>query len=151
MQDILRRNDLGNPYKLLSLPELRDRRKRIAAELDDVKKLAREVDEAIESKVREEVDSSRRYHQKPDGTIKVVVQGVEVKSTLPKRVEWDSSLLDEIITELELTGENPMEWVEYKLSIPEKTYKSMPAKIRGLVDRARTTKHGKEKIELEGE
>ena len=117
-------------------------------QLEDAKHVLAEIDEAIHAKVDAEVKLSRQYHSKPDGSIRVVVDGVEVHSTVPKRVEWDSALLDEIMSELELEGYNPMDWVSYKLSIPEKKYKEMPSGVRKIVDRARTTKHGKEKIEL---
>ena len=143
----LLRND-ANPYQSLRLEQLREKRKQVELQLEDAKHALGEIDDAIHSKVDAEVAMSRKYHQKPDGTIRVVVDGVEVASTVPKRVEWDSDLLDEVCSQLEVQGYNPMEYVKYKLSISETVYKKMPSDLRKMVDKARTTKHGKEKIEL---
>lgn len=113
-----------------------------------MQRVADEIDAAINERVADEIRAARRYHQKPDGTVSVLIQGVPVKSTVPKRPKWDTGILDEICGELELEGHNPMEWVDYKLSVSEKKYTKAPDAVRRLLDRARTVEHGKEKIEL---
>ena len=144
-----RKNSEANPYSEMDLPQLLGAQRRIGAELGDVKKIAGQIEAAIADRVAQEIASSRSYHKKPDGTITVAIEGVQVKATLPRKIDWDTGVLDEVSLDIEEAGHNPMEWIEYKLTIPEKNYKKMPAALRKIVDKARTTKLGKEKIELE--
>lgn len=106
------------------------------------------IDDAIGQRVADEVATYRRYHKKPEGTVTVQIEGVAVKSTVPKRPKWDTAVLEEICGELELEGGNPLDWVDYKLTVSEKKYSKAPEAVRRRLDRARTVEHGKEKIEL---
>lgn len=149
MQDLKPNRGAENPYLSLPLSQLRERKLRLEAELNDVKAIVAEVDAAIHEKVADEVLATRSYEKKFEGTVRVIIDGVEVVSNVPKRVSWDSGLLEEIIPELEAEGINPMQFIEYKCNVPERKYKEAPAKVRMLLDRARTMKHGAETIKLE--
>lgn len=118
------------------------------AELEDVQTILQNIEEAIGEKVAHEVALKRSYEKKSEGTVTTVVDGIEVVSTVPKRVTWDQDLLDQVCSEMELEALNPMDWIDYKLSVSETNYKKMPSHARALVDKARVVKHGKEKIEL---
>ena len=140
-----------SPFQGMKLRELKEARERVNQDLKDVQTILRDIETAIGNRVGEEIAAKRAYEKKAEGTIRVLIDGVEVVSNVPKRVSWDSEALEEILTDMEVEDPsfNPMEWVELTFNIPERKYKEMPTRLRKRVDNARTLKHGKETIKLE--
>lgn len=154
------KSDVQNPYLKMKLPQLIEAQEQVLAHLNEERQKceaalqgAKETAELIESAVRatvaQEIDDARRYNKLPTGTMTVIIDGHEVKSSVPGKVAWDTGLLDEASSELEVLGENPADWIEYKLSIPMRNYKKMPSSVKSIVDRARTLTPGKEIITIE--
>ena len=139
-----------NPFVGESLRTLQSRRTAILQELQDVQTILQDIEEAICEQVADQLQLKRDFEKQSTGSVSVIIDGMEVKSVVPKRVSWDSAALEEIFTEIELDdpGFNIMEWVDFKITIPETKYKQMPVDLRSKVDKAREVKHGKEKIEL---
>ena len=120
-------------------------------ELHDVQTILQDIEAAIGERVEQKIAARRDYEKKSTGTIHAVIDGMDVKSVVPKRVEWDQDKLEEAIAELELEYSitfNPAEYVDYTMKISEEAYGRMPPHVKRAVDRARIVKHGKERIEL---
>lgn len=134
----------------VELAKLLELQRKIAAELHAIKQEAEEVELAIRAKVSDAVASARRELQKFEGTVHAAVEGIEVISTVPKRVEWDSDKLDTLTGELVAMGADPSSFIEFELKISERKYETMPEPLRSLVAQARTVKHGKETFKFNG-
>lgn len=95
---------------------------------------------AIKSGIQNPVDPGTSNVKFADGTIKV---------TVPKKVSWDQDILKAAIKTLrDEWAENPDEYVETKLSVPESRYNAWPASIKSLFDPARTLDVGRPKYEI---
>lgn len=77
------------------------------------------------------------------GTSHVERDGYGVKVTVPKTVSWDSEQLNDMAGDDEL-----LEWMDWTPKVQESRYKAAPARIREQLDRARTVRLGKPKIEI---
>lgn len=75
-------------------------------------------------------------HHRNDG-------GYDITITVPKRVEYEREGLDKAVETIRSWGENPADYVETKVSVPESKYKAWPPVIRNLFEPARTVKAGK--------
>jgi hypothetical protein len=139
-----RTNADENPYDILALPMLLIKQESIKEELQAVQKIAEQIDLAIRTRVADAVADARAEAGKFEGTIHAVVEGCEVISNVPKRVEWDTDKLNELARDLD----GAEHWIDFKLSVSEKKYTSMPPAIRKIIDAARTLKHGKETLKI---
>jgi hypothetical protein len=75
-------------------------------------------------------------HHRRDGEFDIAI-------TVPKRVEYDRVGLDKAIETIRGWGEDPADYVETKVSVPESKFKAWPPAIRELFESARTVKAGK--------
>lgn len=135
-----------NPYEGFNLPILVSKLESAQHEAKAAAKVVQQIEEAIEHRAREALDAAREAMGKEDGTIHAVVDGCDVTSTIPKRVEWDTDSLNELASKWAAEGEDVRHYIEFKLSMKESIYKALPPVKRKQVDACRTTKHGKEKI-----
>lgn len=135
-------------YAKANLPLLLEFQASVAEELAAVKKRQEAIDEAIALRVSSAVKAARDELQKNEGTVNAVVDGCEVKSTVPKRVDWDSKKLMLACEKIAQMGEEPSKWIDFKLSVSERKYDVLPSAIHKLVADARTLKHGKEVLAI---
>jgi len=77
------------------------------------------------------------------GTSHIERDGYDVKVVVGKTVSWDAEQLNDMAGDDEL-----LEWMDWKPSIQESRYKAAPARIREQLDKARTVKLGKARIEI---
>lgn len=104
-----------------------------------------EIDSAIEEIVEPYSDHDRVSLGKQFGRVTVVIDGKTMVHDRPKRVVWDSDLLDEALTQLELDGEDTS-FVKVTLSVPEREYNKLSHDVRAMIDGARTVVPGKVNI-----
>jgi chromosome segregation ATPase len=107
-----------------------------------------EINNAIAERCAPAVTEARSELQKFEGRVRVVVEGIEVVSDVPKRVEWSTERLDEIADRIESNGLAPEDFIDHKLSVSEKKYAALPKPLRDLFDTARVVKHGKERLDF---
>ena len=138
----------ANAYDNLPLARLDASLKSVNDEISALENVKKQIEGAITARVEPAVMAARDELQKYEGTVRAVVEDIEVVHTIPKRVEWDTNKLDDLSGEIVALGLDPSDWIEFTLSVPEKKYSAAPANLRGLLDQARTLKHGKAKIEL---
>lgn len=94
---------------------------------------------------------SRRYADglNDTGTFHRTEGGFDIKITVPKSVSWEQDALAKACDVLrQKWEEDPSEYVDTKLSVPESKYKAWPSAIRDVFEPARTVKPGKPKFEI---
>lgn len=98
---------------------------------------------AIALRYRDRAASARAAQDKDTGTVRFDDGPVTVTADLPKRVEWDQTQLAALVERIRAGGEDPSEYVELALKVPERKFAVWPAHIRAAFAPARTVKTGK--------
>ena len=133
-----------SPYAHHSLENLAALLEMAKDEADDVKTKIAVLQAEISRRVAEPIKQLRHLTQKFEGSVSCAVAGCEVRSNVPKRIEWDS---DKLLA-LASVNDELDDVIDLDASIPERVYAAMPADLQKLVSDARTLKHGKETIEV---
>ena len=69
--------------------------------------------------------------------------GVTVVADLPKRVDWDQALITGVVERIRAAGDDPTQYVDIAIKVPERKYTAWPESIRTAFAPARTVKTGK--------
>lgn len=78
------------------------------------------------------------------GTHWTDASGRKVKIEVPKQVEWDQGGLQSVAEHIKRKmGEDPREYIEFKLFVPENRYRAWPEAIKSLFEPSRTVSAGK--------
>ncbi|MBY0431124.1 MAG: hypothetical protein K2Q10_07995 [Rhodospirillales bacterium] len=85
----------------------------------------------------------RSREGKDTGTVRFDDGCVTVVAELPKKIEWDQDQLTAIVERIRTAGDDPSEYVEVAIKVPERKYGAWPANIRTAFEAARTVKSGK--------
>lgn len=104
---------------------------------------------ALEVRYATRAAEARRACGKETGTVRLSDGDYTVVADLPKRVDWDQGLLAQYAHSLAEQGEDPAEFIDTKLSMPERTFTALPEAWRKGFEPARTVKLGKLKVTLE--
>ena len=67
---------------------------------------------------------------------------------LPKKVDWDQSLLAALVERIRASGENPADYVDIGFKVPERKYTAWPTAIREAFAAARTVRTAKPTFRL---
>ena len=86
---------------------------------------------------------------KDTGTIRFEDGGVIVIADLAKRIDWDQAKLAQIAENIASSGEDPSEFIETTLKVPERKYTALPESWRKGFEPARTVRTGKPKFRFE--
>ena len=103
---------------------------------------------ALEVRYAARAAEARHLLAKDTGTVRFVDGDFTVVADLPKRVEWDQAKLAAMVERIRAAGEDPAEYVEISLKVPERAYAAWPEAIRQGFEPARTVKTGTLKIDL---
>lgn len=93
---------------------------------------------AIKVKYRDQLTQERTAKGKDTGIIHIDDDGITISEDVPKKVIWDQNLLEQIALQLVNEGEDPKEYIEATLNIPERKYQSWPEKLKKRFEDART-------------
>lgn len=104
------------------------------------------INEEIENKVTEPIRQVRLLQGKDTGTISVMIEDIEVKHDLPKKVIWDQGKLKQIVVKIKNAGDDPDKYTTVKYSVSEKQFKDFSPAIQTFFMQAREVKTGKAKI-----
>ena len=74
---------------------------------------------------------------------------VTVIAELPKKVEWDQQQIAALVKRIRETGEDPADYVEINVKVPERNYTAWPEPIRQAFAPARTVRTGKPTFRLD--
>ena len=119
-----------------------------AAAFDASKQLKEWVDSAIALRFADQAQALRREAGKDTGTVRFDRDGVTVVADLPKKVDWDQTLIADVVERIRAAGDDPNQYVDVAIKVPERKYTAWPDHIRRQFEPARTVKTGKPSISL---
>ena len=114
-----------------------------AVALDASKKAKDWIDGAIALRFADHVQVLRREAGKDTGTVRFEQDGVTVVADLPKRVDWDQALITAVVERIRAAGDDPAQYVDIAIKVPERKYTAWPENIRTAFAPARTVRTGK--------
>lgn len=106
------------------------------------------LDGAIALKYADQAQTARRAEGKDTGTIRFQDGAVTVIADLPKKVDWDQTILAELVEWIRADGADPTDYVDISYSVSERKYSATHTDIRQLVEPARTVRAAKPKFRL---
>jgi len=118
----------------------------LMAEQERVKKAAARLLAGMEKRYVDDVAAERKT--KPFGVVHFDDEDFDIAADLPKRVEWDSDALGELIVSGKLTAEQADHFIRYKYDVLESRYNGAEPKVKALLDKARTVKPGSAKYTI---
>jgi hypothetical protein len=119
-----------------------------AAALEATKKAKDWIDGAISLRFADHVQALRREAGKDTGTVRFEQDCVTVVADLPKRVDWDQALIAGVVERIRAAGDDPNQYVDITIKVPERKYTAWPENIRTAFAPARTVRMGKQSITL---
>ena len=114
-----------------------------SAALDASKKAKDWIDGAIALRFADHVQALRREAGKDTGTVRFEQDGVTVVADLPKRVDWNQALIAGVVERIRAAGDDPTQYVDIAIKVPERKYTAWPESIRTAFAPARTVRTGK--------
>jgi hypothetical protein len=125
----------------------------LQAELDHATKTLKSatarLNTALEVRYATRAAEARRACGKDTGTVRLADGDYTVIADLPKRVDWDQETLAQIAANIADSGDDPSEFIDTKLTVPERKYNALPEAWRDGFEPARTVKVGALKVTLE--
>ena len=119
-----------------------------AAELEASKRQKDGIDGAIALRFAGRAEAERRAVSKDTGTVRFEEDGVIVVADLPKKVEWEQRLIADVVERIRAAGDDPVQYVEITIKVPERKYAAWPDSIRAAFAPARTVKTSKQTFKL---
>ncbi|MCX7366316.1 MAG: hypothetical protein NTV97_31495 [Alphaproteobacteria bacterium] len=113
------------------------------AALDASKKAKDWIDGAIALRFADQAQALRREAGKDTGAVRFEHDGVTVVADLPKRVDWDQALIAGVVERIRAAGDDPTQYVDIAIKVPERKYTAWPESIRTAFAPARTVRTGK--------
>tara|TARA_R110000868_G_scaffold411283_2_gene702826 strand:- start:101180 stop:101713 length:534 start_codon:yes stop_codon:yes gene_type:complete len=124
--------------------------------------LQREIDERLKrdkaAKARFDAGLAVRYATrateerqaagKDTGTVRFDDGDFTVVADLPKRVDWDKAQLGDVVERIRASGDDPAQYVDITIKVPERKYSAWPDGIRASFEPARTVRPGTLKVEI---
>jgi hypothetical protein len=129
-------------YNTLTMVELRDMRIDAESELNQIKKKLNGIDAEIESRVKPLINGF--------GTVHRDVEGIPIKITNTKKVDWDQEKLAEKYKSMLEHNFDPTPYlsVDTTYKVSETAYKNWSEELKESFGDARTEKTGSLKIEF---
>ena len=103
---------------------------------------------AIAQRYADRAQSLRREAGKDTGTIRFDDGPVTVVADLPKKVDWDQTQLAALAECIRADGDDPTEYVDTAIKVPERKFTAWPSHIRAAFEDARTVRVGKPSFHL---
>jgi len=119
-----------------------------SANLEAAKRLKDWLEGAIALRYADAAATVRRAEGKDTGLVRFEDGAVVVAADLPKKIDWDQSLLAALVERIRASGENPADYVDIGFKVPERKYTAWPAAIRNAFASARTVRTAKPTFHL---
>jgi hypothetical protein len=107
------------------------------------------LDAALALRYADPAQALRREQGKDTGVVRFEDGPVTIMADLPKRVDWDQKQLASLLNRIRESGEDPAEYIDITIKVPERKYAAWPSHIRAAFEPARTVKTGKPAFRLE--
>jgi len=106
------------------------------------------LDAGLAVRYADRAAEERRAAGKDTGTIRFDDGDFTVVADLPKRVDWDQDKLAAMVAQIRKAGDNPAQYVDIAIKVPERKYAAWPDNIREQFEPARTVRSGALKVEI---
>lgn len=106
------------------------------------------LDGALTLRYATRAAEERQLAGKDTGAVRFEDGDFTVVTDLPKRVDWDQATLQAMVERIRAAGDDPAEYVDIAVRVPERKYASWPEAIRRGFEPARTVRPGALKVEL---
>ena len=110
------------------------------AALNAAKREKEWLEGAIALRYADSAAAARRAEGKDTGLVRLEDGAVAVAADLPKKIDWDQSLLAALVERIRASGENPADYVDIGFRVPERKYTAWPEAIRQAFASARTVR-----------
>ena len=132
------------PVELLALLQ-----HEIDARLKRDKAAKARLDGALTIRYGDRAAEERRAAGKDTGTTRFDDGDFTVVADLPKRVEWDQAQLAAMVERIRASGDDPAQYVDVSIRVPERKYAAWPRSIQAEFEPARTVGSGSPSFRLE--
>lgn len=102
------------------LKTLIDKKTNLEEEVKDLQNKINQINDEINNIIIEPVQQLREIQGKDTGSVSVLIEGITVKHNIPKKVKWDQSILKELFSKIEKSGDEPLQYMDVKYNITEK-------------------------------
>ena len=143
LPDLAPQDIAGLPVELLAVLQ-----HEIDARLKRDKAAKARLDGALSLRYATRAAEERRAAGKDTGTIRFDDGDFTVVADLPKRVDWDQAQLVTMVERIRASGDDPAQYVDVTIRVPERKYVAWPQAIRAEFEPARIVKTGTLKVEL---
>ncbi|MEE3046507.1 MAG: hypothetical protein VX620_14755 [Pseudomonadota bacterium] len=103
---------------------------------------------AVALKYADRAHAARLAAGKDTGTVRFGDGAVTVIAELQKRVDWDQEKLGALVERIRAEGDDPAEYVDVAIKVPERKFAAWPSHIRSAFEDARTVRTGKSSFRL---
>lgn len=111
-------------------------------------KVSRALQGEVEERIKDDIRTAFAESQRDTGTVTVTSEGHRIEVTRPKKVDWDQDELASIADRIRAAGDDPSEYIDVEMSMPEKRYTALPASIQKQFEAARTVTPGNTSIKI---
>jgi hypothetical protein len=119
-----------------------------ADRLASAKSAVEHIDRALNLKYADRAQQLRLAAGKDAGVLRFDDGQVRVSADLPKKVEWDQSLLADLVRRISDNGDDPAEYIEISYRVSETKFNAWPESLKSSFVPARTLKTGKPSFTL---
>lgn len=102
----------------------------------------------VEGRYAPAISEAYQVLSKDTGTVRLIDGEFEIVVDRPKKVKWDQDGLLAAKQTIERAGDNPAEYLDITLSVPERKYAAWPKHIRDVFEPARTVEPGSATIKF---
>jgi len=106
------------------------------------------LDAGLAVRYADRAAEERQAAGKDTGTTRFDDGDFTIVADLPKRVDWDQDKLAAMVAQIRKAGDNPAQYVDIAIKVPERKYAAWPDAIRKGFEPARTVRTGTLKVEL---
>lgn len=103
----------------------------------------------IEHVIAEKLADLRKLQAKEYGVVNLVLDGIKVTETVPKKVEWDQQKLNDLFDAIGTAGDDPRTYMKMELKVAEKQYAAFVPEVKAMFADARTVTPGKPQVVFE--
>lgn len=121
---------------------------KVQPELEPLEMSLGQVNDQINAIATEASKAAFLAAGKDTGTLETTQDGVRIKTTVGKTVKWDQGKLADIGSRIEVSGDDPGQYIKTAYSVEERAYSTWPDAIKKVFDPAREVKPGKPKFEF---
>ena len=122
-------------------------------DLDDRKASIKHLEDLLNTGIalayHSRAEDMRRAAGKNTGTVSIDLGDWVVRADSPKKVDWNQDILKKAMETVQSWGENPADYLNMVLSVPEARFNAWPPAIRAVFEPARTVSSGRPTFKLE--